>query len=454
MKEACGVFGINCAGSCFDVLGKGIFNLQHRGQEHGGLSIFVQGQINNEVAPGLIKPTFARVRQEKPKLLEGQIGIAHVSLSDPQPVQIESSKVGPFSFALNGRIINREECLKRLGNPPLQIGSDAEILAMLIARGRNYINGIKNILRYAKGAFCFTMLTPNGVFAARDPLGIKPFILGKSLDGCACSSESPGLEKAGMQLIRDIKPGEIVLIESNGFKIIDQIWAGRRALCPFEFSYFARVSSVIEGIPVVDARHNTGAALFQNDEIDLVSPIPFSGMAHAEGYHLAAIAAGIPFTSVFEYNRYSDRSWTPPSQEVSDETAEEKLSIIEATIRGKIIVVVDDSIFGSTQIAQWIFRLIAMGAREVHCRIAVPPVKYSCFLDFPNRIGRGLIAADHNEEDIRERIGATTLRFNSLTTLLKAIIAAQSEEARAKNPLKMEDFCTYCFTGRSPFEGG
>lgn len=461
MREACGVFGINCVGSCYDKLAKGIFNLQHRGQEHGGFSLLVGDQIQNVVKSGLIKPTFIKERQERPELLESQMGIAHVSLLDPQPIRVERSKAGPFTFAINGRIVNREECLQRLGNPALQIGSDAEILAMLVAKGRDYLQGIKNAFRYAKGAFSFVMLTPDGIFAGRDPLGFKPLLLGKSLDGCACSSESVALDKIQMRLIREVKPGEVVFIEKEGFKPVYKRRSERRALCPFEFSYFARISSIIEGIPVVSVRHNTGAALFQDDEVDLVSPIPFSGMGHAEGYHRAAIAVGAlaPYTSMFEYNRYTDRSWTPPSQDVSDVIAEDKLSIIEAVLKGKAAALVDDSIFGATQVAEWIYRLLDWGLREAHCRIAVPPVKSACLFDFPNRIGKRLIAADHTEEEIRKMIGAKTLRFNTLEAFLGAVLLAQKEimeqedpRIEIKNPLRVEDFCTYCFTGINPLE--
>jgi len=450
MREACGVFGINFRRSCFGEVKAGAFNIQHRGQEWGGFSLFVRGQIENVVEPGLIKSTFEEAKRKRPELLEGQMGIAHVSLLDPQPVKIESSRVGPFALALNGRIVNRDKCLESLGDPPLQIGSDAEILAMMIARGKDYVDGIKEVLQNAKGAFSLVVLTPDGVFAARDPLGFKPLALGKGLDGCACSSESPGLTKINMQLIREVKAGEIVLLEPSGFTIQTQIGSPRRALCPFEYSYFARVSSIIEGIPVVIARHNMGAALFQNDDVDLVSPIPFSGIAHAEGYHLVAIAAGAPYVTVFEYNRYSDRSWTSPSQDTSDETAEEKLTIIEGAIKGKRIALADDSIFGATQIKGWIFRLIDMGARQVHCRISAPPVKHPCLVDFPNRIGKKLIAVDHNEEEIRRMIGATTLRFNTLDVFLNAIISAQIQAKKEKDLLLPEDFCTYCFTGINP----
>lgn len=448
----CGVFGINLSGSCFEPLKKGIFNLQHRGQEWGGFSVLTKGKIEREVEPGLVKSTFEEKGQKKPELLDSQMGIAHVSLLDPQPIKVEKSNFGPFSLASNGRIVNRDELLERLGNPPLFIGSDAEILAMSAAKGKDCIDGIKKIFRYAKGAFCLAMLTPDGVFAARDSLGFKPLTLGRSLEGCAVSSESPGLEKIGMQLTRDIKPGEIITIgKEEGFKILKKIESTKRALCPFEFSYFARESGYIERIPVKIARHNMWSKLAQNDDVgaSLVSPIPFSGSPHAEGYELAS---GLPYINVFEYWRYSDRSWTPPDDATSTALAEEKLSINEAVVKDKVIVLIDDSIFGATQIMGWIFRLMDKGAREVHVRIAVPPVRYPCIFDYPNRILKKLIAADRAEEEIRKIIGAKSLKFNSLDAFLGAIISAQSEEEKAENPLKPEDFCTYCFTGDNPVE--
>lgn len=448
-KEACGIFGINCRESCFKHLEKGAFHIQSRGQKYGGFSVVVDNKLITETEPGLIKPIFEDKKTKNSNLLESNTGIAHVSLLDPQPVKIISQNFGPFSLALNGRIINRDELLRKLGNPPLFSGSDAEILAILVAKGKDCIDGIENIFRLAKGAYSLAVLTPEGIFAVRDPLGFKPLILGKNLEGCAFSSESPGLEKIGMQLIRDVRPGEIDVIEKQGFKTLKKFEGSRKALCPFEYSYFARESSLIEGIYIKDTRHNTGRALAENDDVEahLVSPIPFSGNAHAEGYE---IASSLSFISIFEYYRYSDRSWTPETQKTSDEIAEEKLLINETAIKDKIIVLVDDSIFGATQIRDWIFKLLDNGAREVHVRIAVPPVRYPCIFDFPNRVNKKLIAVDHTEEEIRKIIGAKTLKFNTLETFLNAIISAQGEEVGAKNSLKPKDFCTYCFTGISP----
>jgi len=253
MKEACGVFGINRKGGCFEQLQRGAYHLQSRGQRYGGFSVIVDGAIKTEVEPGLIRSTFEDKKIKNPALLESETGIAHVSLLDPQPVKAISPNFGPFALALNGRIINREKVLKELGNPTLFIASDAEILAMLVASGKDCPDGIKKIFRYAQGAFSLTIITPEGVFAARDPLGFKPLILGKSLKGCACSSESPGLIKIGMQIARDVKPGEINVLEKGFFRPLDKIDGPRRALCPFEYAYFARESGIIEGVPIKDA---------------------------------------------------------------------------------------------------------------------------------------------------------------------------------------------------------
>jgi len=448
IQENCGVFGICSKVSCFNECQRGIFNLQHRGQKWGGFALVSDTGMIVKRKEGLIRPLFKEEGQLNTKIKEAQKSIAQVSLLDPQPVEMKKSRAGPFALALNGRITNTEEILSSLTDASLSIGSDAEILAKTVARGGDYLDGIRNIFQQAKGAFSIVLLTPERVYAARDSLGFKPLIIGKSSEGCAVASESVALEKIGMKIIRDVRPGEIVLLEEDGFRTLDRIKIdNRRALCPFEFSYFARVSSIIDGIPVVAARQNMGRALARNDDVqaDQVSSIPFSGLSHGEGYHLQS---GLPLVSVFEYNRYCDRSWTPDTREATDEIADEKLVIIKNSVQGKRIKIIDDSIFEAAQIRDNVSKMKEKGALEIHVSISAPPIKRHCMFDFPNRINKRLIAVDHTIEEIRKKIGAETLRFNTLEDFIDSIISAQNKETQEL--LKPEDLCQYCFTGKSP----
>ncbi len=447
IQENCGVFGICSKASCFKACESGIFNLQHRGKKCGGFAFVSGAKIVVRQKEGLVKSLFEEEAQLNPGITETQTAIAHVSLLDPQPVVMTKSGAGPFALALNGRITNTTELLSSLTDASLSIGSDAEILAKIIGKRGDYLDGIRAVLQHAKGAFSMVLLAPEKVYAARDPLGFKPLIIGKNPEGCTVASESVALQKIGMQPIRDVRPGEIVLLEGDGFRTLDRISSDRRALCPFEFSYFARVSSVIDGISVVTARQNMGMALASNNNIraDQVSSIPLSGLSHGEGYHLKS---GLPLVSIFEYNRYCDRSWTSDTREDTDEVAQEKLAIIESSVRGKEIIILDDSIFEAAQISGYIFELKRIGALKIHVRISAPEIRHHCLFDFPNRINKKLIAIDHSLDEIRKKIGADTLRFNTLEDFLASIISAQNKEAQEL--LKSEDLCQYCFTGKSP----
>lgn len=447
-QESCGVFGINLSDqSCFDKLKKGAFHLQHRGPRGTGFAVVINGEIMVEKKIILAKPFFKAKARNNPELLKSQIGIVHVALLDLQPVIIRQSTLGhPIALALNGMIINRKEVLSVLKDSSFTIGSDAEFFIKLIAQEENYLKGIENIFRYVKGAFSIVLLTPEEVFAIRDPWGFKPLIIGRSSEGCAVASESVALEKSEMEIIRDVKPGEFVKIEPDGFRTLYQAEIKKRAECTFEFAYFSKTSSCIDGIPVVIARHNMGKNLAKNDEIkaDMVSTFPLSGISHRDGYHLES---GIPSVNIFEYNRYSDRSWTSSTRESSDEIAEEKLTINEAVVKDKNIILIDDSIFEAVQIGDWVHKLKEKGAKEIHIRISTPPVIANCPYDFPNRNNKKLITFDHNQEDIRKKIRADTLLFNTPEDFAAAIISAQKN---TKNPLKPEDLCMGCLTGKFP----
>jgi amidophosphoribosyltransferase len=436
MNENCGVFGICCHKECFPYLRTGAFNLQHRGQKECGVATCQAGEIFWQSKHGLLKPNFPMKRQE---YFKGTMGISHVSLEESQPLHILNSKLGNFAIAFSGCITNRQE-LQEKYDVLLTAGSSpsTEILARIIIKNRSFPEGIKKIAEEVRGGWAMVILSPTqGIYAARDPYGFRPMVLGKSIDGCAVASESVALDKTEMELVRDVRPGEIIRLERDGFGVIDQLPSPRKAFCAFEWAYTARISSIIEGRAVKGVRENTGAMLAIGDDVDgnIAAGVPMSGIGHALGY---AHASGIAYDEVFEYNRYSDRSYTPLDQNQRDEIAGEKLSWIKETIKGKIIMLLDDSIVRGTQMRRLIEKLLKAGAKEVHVRIACPPLIAPCRYNISTRNMGELVAPTHPVDEIRKMLGAKTLRFNTIENFVAAI------------GLPREDLCLACFTGEYP----
>ncbi|MCD6500599.1 amidophosphoribosyltransferase [bacterium] len=427
----CGIYGICQDKECISSLMKGIFQLQHRGQRFCGMTTSNGKKLYfKEPLSGLVKQGLALAE------FKGEMGIAHVSLKERQPLLVEKSKLEEFAIAFSGKIYNREELEEEYEIFSSRAPS-TEILAKIIRRNGTFAEGIEKIFEIAKGGYSLVIISPNeGIYAARDPYGFRPCVLGKRDKKFAIASESVALEKIGMKVIRDLQPGEIVLITKNGFQTVNQLMR-KEAFCSFEWAYFARISSVLEGIPVKRARMNMGKALASRDnvEADLVAPIPFSGIGHALGY---ARASGIPYEEVFEYNRYSDRSYMPLEQEKRTEIAEEKLSEIDETIKGNRIIIIDDSIVRATQIRKLIYRLKEKGAKEVHVRIASPPLVAPCRYNISTRQGAELVAANHSLDEIKKMIGADTLRYNELDDFVRAI------------GLPKEKLCLACFGEKYP----
>lgn len=254
-----------------------------------------------------------------------------------------------------------------------------------------------------------------------------------------------------MEIIRDVKAGEIIQITEEGFRTLRQVPSNRLAVCSFELGYTARPSSVIEDIPVGQARFNMGVRLAQKDDIrtDIVSGIPLSGISAAEGYHSAS---KIPWQNVFEYNPYIGRSYTPPSQQEREVKAKAKLFIIEWVVQNRSIGLIDDSWVRGTQTKARVRALKRAGAREIHQRLACPRIVAPCPFDVATRTREELPGATYTINEMRNMSGVTSLRFNTIDDFVRAIILAQSEERRIKDPLRPEDLCLGCFTGEYPLE--
>lgn len=433
-QDNCGVAAICQHGNAVEPLCKSIFQLQHRGQRFVGFSVLQNnGEIDGDVAPGLVSHNRSMFLKS-----QGSSAITHVSLKEPQPF-FAYTKMGRIGLAFSGRIQNAEQirqCAKQDGHS-FATADEAEVLTNLVGQYDDPVLGLKQMAEQVMGSFSLVLLTKNGIYAARDPFGFKPLIIGKGLDGCAVASESPGITEIGMEIVRDVKPGEIIILEKQGFTTVGQIPSTRVAHCAFEWAYTARYDSIIDGIPVEQTRLNMGASLAKGDNIeaDLVAPIPMSGIGHAQGYHARS---RLRYRDIFFYNRYSDRSYTPLEQADRDRIAAEKLSLIHSAIKGQKIVLCDDSIVRGTQMRKQIMRLRDAGAKEIHIRVASPPLMAPCRYGISTRSYDELIARKHAVEEIRKMLGADTLKYNSLDDFVAAI------------GLPKEQLCLACFTGEYP----
>lgn len=431
--DNCGVAAICRDGNAVAMIGQCLFHLQNRGQRYVGVSSNDRDEINGDVAPGLVKSNQRLFRSH-----QGGSAIGHVSLKEPQPFTAYA-RSGKISLAFSGDIINARELRQEAmqSGQPFTSENQAELLIWLICQSGDPVEGLKKMAERVIGSYSLVLLTQTGLFAVRDPYGFKPLVIGRGRNGCAVTSESPAITETGLDVVRDVIPGEIVLLEKQGFTTVGQIPGPRCAFCAFEWAYTARFDSVLETVPVELARHNMGEILAQRDnvEADLVAPIPMSGIGHALGYHKVS---RLPYGEVFFYNRYSSRSYAPLEQTERDSIAAEKLSLITRAIRGQRIVLCDDSIVRGTQMGKQVLRLRAAGAKEIHLRVASPPLIAPCRYGISTRSSDELIARKHKVDDIRKLLAADTLKFNNLDDFVAAI------------GLPKEQLCLACFTGEYP----
>jgi len=442
-----GVLGIDVNKNCWEEVIDAMGIVQPRGDEWGGFAAIQGDEIVREAEKGKITPL---LEKEGLKLKDPQKIIAHVNQSpkNPQPARIEETEMGPIALALDGKIVNKDELRKK---SPYLVGSEAGIIARLVAAGRNPLEGLKNVYQNVKGPFSLVLLTLEGIFAARDVLGIRPMITGRLFGdekvGCAAASESACLEHIGMELIRDVRPGEIVAIEPSGFKTVERIPGPGLIICGFEYGYWARPSTIIEDIWVGEVRRNAGKKLASGcPEADIISGFPMSGSTAAEGLHQSL---GIDYQSIFDFNiEAGGRSFLPFLSAKRSKRAKNKLLIMPWAVKGKRIIIVDDSIVEGNQTLARIFIVKRAGAEETHLRIETPPMKYSCPYDITPR--GELLAANHTTEEMRKILGVKTLGFNTVEDFADAIISAQSEKRRAEDPITIKNICLGCFTGEFP----
>ncbi len=438
IKENCGLLGLSFADlDIVESLEKGIFQLQHRGQEHCGVAVTNGTDMNAQTYRGLISDNLIPENLIK---FSGTSGIAHTSLLDPQPFVLESI-LGKFAICFSGNIINSADIKAKLMSEGVSFSSDydVEVLAKIIARASGIIEGLESLAEQVIGAFtCLVLFEDGRLYAIRGPLGIKPLVVGTNKYGTCVASESSALNWLGMDIIQDVEPGAIHEITPKGSEKKGEIVSSRIAHCAFEYAYTARLDSIIEGVPINLARSRLGKCLAEKDEIEstVVAGVPMSGLGHALGYHQES---GVPYGIVFDYNRYAlGRSYIPPTQKERVKIADRKLYPVKAAITGQYIVLCDDSIVRGTQIGDRVKELMELGAKEVHVRIGAPKLNYPCKYEISTRTQDELIGHHRTEEDVRDILGATTLKYNSVDDFVKAI------------GIPREKLCLACWTGEYP----
>ncbi|HJA70909.1 MAG TPA: amidophosphoribosyltransferase [Candidatus Lachnoclostridium stercoravium] len=453
LKEECGVFGIYDmdGGDVAHSIYYGLSSLQHRGQESCGIAVSdTNGPKRNlgmHKGLGLVNEVFKEENLEK---LHGDIGIGHVryatsgatNLENAQPLVLNYVK-GTLGLAHNGNLVNAAELRHELEYTGAIFRStiDSEVIAYCIARERIHSGSVEEAVlktaRRIRGAYGLVIMSPRKLIGVRDPFGLKPLCLGKRDNAWVLASESCALSAIGAEFIRDIRPGEILTITKEGLSSNMDLAQEKKAHCIFEYIYFARLDSTLDGINVYEARIRAGEALADSYPVkaDLVTGVPDSGLAAAKGY---SERSGIPFALAFHKNSYMGRTFIKPTQKEREESVRLKLNVLEPVVRGKRIVLVDDSIVRGTTMANLIRMLKQAGALEVHVRISSPPFLYPCYFGTDVPSNKQLIASDHTPDEIRRLIGADSLGYMKLQDL-----------PRMTGDLPL---CTACFDSQYPME--
>jgi amidophosphoribosyltransferase len=445
MHESCGVFGIYAPGvDVARITFFGLYALQHRGQESAGIATADGKKIYLHTSMGLVSQAFT---EDELAQLHGHIAIGHTRYSttgssracNAQPILLEANS-STIALAHNGNIVNAKFLQEELSQQGFTFASttDSEIIANLIMSSteRNSVDKIRYAMRRLQGAYSLVILAKDKVIGVRDPMGVRPLCLGTIDGGWVIASESCALGHVGAQFIREIEPGEIVVINKNGVKSFTEE-SPRKALCIFEYIYFARPDSVIQGKLLYPARQAMGKILAREYPIDadLVMGVPDSATAAGIGY---AVASGIPYCEGLIKNRYVGRTFIEPDQRLRDLGVKLKFNPLAETIVGKRLVVVDDSIVRGTTTPKVVAMLRKAGAKEVHLRICSPPIRHPCFFGVDMATRWELIAAQKTIPEIREAIGSDSLGYISIEGLIESV------------GLPKDIFCLACFTGDYP----
>lgn len=427
LKEECGVFGVFGHPEAASLSYYGLHALQHRGEESAGICVTDGEQFNYHRGMGLVKEVFDR---DKLSSLPGNRSIGHVRystsgdsrLTNAQPL-IFKYRDGDLAVATNGNIVNAPQIRRELeqAGSIFQTTSDTEVIAHLIARSsKEFIEAAKDALRQLVGGFAFLLMTNNKLIVASDPYGLRPLTMGRLVDAYLFSSETCAFEVVGAEIIRDILPGELLVLDENGLREDRYAEPQRKALCAMEYIYFSRPDSELNGANLHRARKQMGQVLAQESfvDADVVTGVPDSSISAAIGY---AEQTGIPYELGLIKNKYTGRTFIQPSQELREQGVKMKLSAVRGVVEGKRVVMIDDSIVRGTTSRRIVNLLREAGATEVHVRITSPPFKNPCFygIDTPDRAE--LIASFKSVEEIRQEINADSLQFLTPDGLIRAV---------------------------------
>ncbi|MCF2553650.1 amidophosphoribosyltransferase [Faecalicatena contorta] len=454
MGEECGVFGAYDmdGGDVAPDVYYGLFALQHRGQESCGIAVtdtYGERKVHSKKGLGLVNDVFdAEALSE----LKGNLGVGHVRYSTAGGTCVENAMPlvlnyvkGTLAIAHNGNLTNAIELRHELEytGAIFQTTIDSEVIAYHIARERLKVkkaeDAVKNAMKKIKGAYALVVSSPRKMIGARDPFGLKPLCIGKRDNTYFLASESCAIAAVGAEFVRDVRPGEIVSFTKHGMKsdMSMAIAPEKQARCIFEYIYFARTDSTIDDVNVYHARITAGRALAESYPVDadLVVGVPDSGLVAAKGY---SEYSGIPYGMAFHKNSYVGRTFIKPKQSERVSSVKIKLNVIEEVVKGKRIIMVDDSIVRGTTSANIIKMLKKAGATEVHVRISSPPFLYPCYFGTDVPSDKQLIAHSHTTEEIRQMIGADSLGY--------------MEVEKLKNMVGDLGYCDACFTGKYPME--
>lgn len=450
MHEECGVFGIYMNDKTYDPAEAayiGLYALQHRGQESAGIAVTDGKDIHSQKGMGLCAEVF---RNTLNSISGGNIAVGHVRYSTTgdseaancQPIVLSYRK-GKLAMAHNGNLVNCEILRDKLIEEGMifQTTIDTEVIAALIAwySKLGLIESIRKMMRMVRGSYALAIMTQDTLIGVRDPKGIRPLALGKLDDNYVLASESCAFDALDAEFVRDIRPGEIVVINKDGLKSYQTESSCQTALCIFEYVYFARPDSDIDGISVYRSREAMGIRLAKAYPVtaDLVGGVPDSATPSATGY---AAQSGITFAKLLAKNRYVGRTFIQPSQSLRERGVKLKLNAMKRIVHGKKLVLVDDSIVRGTTSKKIVEMLRLAGAREVHMRISSPPVKFPCFFGIDTPSHEELIGAKNSVEEIRKIIGADSLHYLTVEDLLKTVEGAGC------------NFCVGCFSGEYPLD--
>tara|TARA_B100000686_G_scaffold354513_1_gene465182 strand:- start:3455 stop:4852 length:1398 start_codon:yes stop_codon:yes gene_type:complete len=445
LHEECGVVGVYGHPEAANLVYLGLYALQHRGQESAGIVASTHSKMHLELGMGLVADIFDPGRLMK---LPGPLAIGHnrystagkSELVNAQPCMINYAE-GSLALAHNGNLVNAQTIRKGLAGKGaiFQSTNDSEVIVHLMAQAKSgsFVDRAAEALRQVSGAYSLILMTENELLAARDPRGFRPLCLGKLDNAYIVASETCVMDLIEAEFIREVEPGELILINENGLQSFFPFKKEETKHCVFEHIYFARPDSFIFGEHVYMARKEMGKAMAQESpaDVDLIVPVPDSGVVSAMGF---AEESNIPFEMGLIRNHYVGRTFIEPQSQIRNFGVKLKLNAVKNLIKGKRLAIIDDSIVRGTTSRKIVKMLLEAGAKEVHLRISSPPILHSCFygIDTPNK--EELIAHTHNLEETRQYLGADSLNYLSINKMLEVL-------QNGKNK-----FCSACFDGNYP----